>query len=162
MKFRVRYTSTFITGSRNETHRAIYIRSCGQQKSGAENLENPLVSVYIGPIYIILDYQYLYLLLLMGDVRVGVYACVLCVCHHVLLLRTGTFNMPTPYRWWVWEREAHINWSMVICQGNTRLELPWGLLALCRRTLGSECHRYAIAWPDKLGTGPMAHGGLNE
>ena len=25
------------------------------------------------------------------------------------------------------------------------LELPWGLLALCRRTLGSERHRYIIA-----------------
>ena len=29
------------------------------------------------------------------------------------------------------------------------------LLALCRKTLGSERHRYAIAQPDKLGTGPM-------
>ena len=25
---------------------------------------------------------------------------------------------------WVWEREANINWSMVICQGSTRSELP--------------------------------------
>ena len=25
---------------------------------------------------------------------------------------------------WVWEREAHINWYMVICQGSTRSELP--------------------------------------
>ena len=49
---------------------------------------------------------------------------------------------------------------MVICQGSTRSELPWGLLALCRRTLGSERHRYAIAWPDKLGTDPMAYGGF--
>ena len=24
---------------------------------------------------------------------------------------------------WVWKREAHINWSMVTCQGSTRLEL---------------------------------------
>ena len=46
---------------------------------------------------------------------------------------------------WVWQREAHINWSMVICRGsNRRLELPSELLALCRRTLGSEHHRYAI------------------
>ena len=30
------------------------------------------------------------------------------------------------------------------------------LLALHRRSLGSERHRYAIAWPDKLGTDPMA------
>ena len=39
------------------------------------------------------------------------------------------------------------------------VELPWRLLllALCRRTLGSERHRRAIAWPDKLGTGPMAN-----
>ena len=36
----------------------------------------------------------------------------------------GTFNMPTSYQWWVWEREALINWSMVTCQGSTRLELP--------------------------------------
>ena len=49
---------------------------------------------------------------------------------------------------------------MVICQGSTRSELPWGLLALYRRTLGSERHRYAIAWPDKLGTYPMAYGGF--
>ena len=30
------------------------------------------------------------------------------------------------------------------------LELPYGLLALCRRTLGSGRHRYALAPPDKL------------
>ena len=42
------------------------------------------------------------------------------------------------------------------------LKLPWGLLALCRRTLGIERHRYAIAWPDKLGTDPMAYGSLNK
>ena len=40
------------------------------------------------------------------------------------------------------------------------LELPREQLALCWRTLGSERHRYAIAaWPDKLGTDPMADGG---
>ena len=38
--------------------------------------------------------------------------------------RAGTFNMPTSYQKWVWEREARINWSMVICQGSTRSELP--------------------------------------
>ena len=43
------------------------------------------------------------------------------------------------------EREVHINWSMVTCQGSTRSELPPGLLALCRRTLGGERHRYAFA-----------------
>ena len=41
-----------------------------------------------------------------------------------------------------------------------RLELLRGLLALCRRTLGSERHRYAIVRPDKLGTDPMAYGGF--
>ena len=36
----------------------------------------------------------------------------------------GTFNTPTSYQQWVWEREAHINWSMVTCQGgSTRSEL---------------------------------------
>ena len=25
---------------------------------------------------------------------------------------------------WVWEREAHISWAMVTCQGRTRSELP--------------------------------------
>ena len=29
-----------------------------------------------------------------------------------------------PNSTWVWEREAHINWSMVTCQGSTRSELP--------------------------------------
>ena len=51
---------------------------------------------------------------------------------------------------------------MVTCQGSTHLELPWGLLALCRRTLGSERRRYEIAWPDKLGTDPMVYGDLNK
>ena len=41
----------------------------------------------------------------------------------------GTFNMPTSYQSWVWEREAHINRSMVTCQGSTRywnyLEVYW-------------------------------------
>ena len=81
------------------------------------------------------------------------YNCI--ACNIILLCRSrntvyytiaGTFNMPTPYQQWVWQREAHIDWSMVTCQGSTRSELPWGLLALCRRALGSERHRYAIAW----------------
>ena len=58
------------------------------------------------------------------------------------------------------EREAHISWPMVTCQGSARSELPWGLLALCWRALGSERHRYALAWPDELGTDPMAYGGF--
>ena len=32
------------------------------------------------------------------------------------------------------------------------------LLAPCQRALSSKRHRYAIAWPDKLGTDPMAYG----
>ena len=36
----------------------------------------------------------------------------------------GSFVMLTSYQSWVWKREAHINWSMVTCQGNTRSGLP--------------------------------------
>ena len=60
------------------------------------------------------------------------------------------------------KREAYIWLVRVMQRKHPLLELPWGLLALCRRTLGSERYRYAIAWPDKLGTDPMAHGGLNK
>ena len=42
----------------------------------------------------------------------------------VHIMSAGTFNMPTLYQKWVWEREAHINWSMMTCQGCTRSELP--------------------------------------
>ena len=42
---------------------------------------------------------------------------------------------------------------------STCSELPWDLLASCRRTLGSARHWYAITWPDKLGTDPMGYGG---
>ena len=52
---------------------------------------------------------------------------------------------------------------MLTCQGSTRSELPRGLLALCRRSLGSERHRYTNnARPDKLGTEPMAYGGFKQ
>ena len=34
------------------------------------------------------------------------------------------------------------------------------IMAVCRRTLGIGRHRYAFAWPDKLGTDPMAYGGF--
>ena len=40
------------------------------------------------------------------------------------------------------------------------LELPWGLLALCRRTLGSERHWSSIAWFDEFRTDPMAVDGI--
>ena len=43
-----------------------------------------------------------------------------CYCVYI----AGTFNIPTSYQQWVWEREAHINRSMVICRGSTRSELP--------------------------------------
>ena len=36
----------------------------------------------------------------------------------------GTFNMPTSYQQWLWEREAHINWSMVTCKSSTPSDLP--------------------------------------
>ena len=63
------------------------------------------------------------------------------------------------------KKEAHTSWSMVTCKGSTR-RYYWNyleLLALCRRTLTDEHHRYAIiARPDKLGTDPMAYGVLNR
>ena len=40
----------------------------------------------------------------------------------------GTFNMPTSYQLWVWERDANINWSMVTCQAalvRNYLEVYW-------------------------------------
>ena len=39
------------------------------------------------------------------------------------IFSAGTFNMPTSYQWWVWERVANINWSTVTYQGSTRSEL---------------------------------------
>ena len=56
-------------------------------------------------------------------------------------------------------KRGEYDWSMVTCQGSTPSELPWGSMAPCRRTLGSERHRYAIARPHNLGTDPMAYGG---
>ena len=40
------------------------------------------------------------------------------------IIYAGTFNIPTSYQYCVWEREANINGSMVICQGSTHSELP--------------------------------------
>ena len=37
-----------------------------------------------------------------------------------------------------------------------------GLLLPCRRTLGSERHQYAVACPDRLGSDPIAYGGLSK
>ena len=45
--------------------------------------------------------------------------------YHCSIIIAGTFNMPTSYQWWVREREANMNWSMVTCKGSTRLELPY-------------------------------------
>ena len=59
----------------------------------------------------------------------------------------------------VW-RFSYIHGKVKRINSGYRSELPWGLLTLCRRTLGSERHRYAIAWLDKLGTDPMVYGGF--
>ena len=39
------------------------------------------------------------------------------------------------------------------------IALPWGLLALCRWTLRSDCYRYVSEWPYKLWTSPMVQDG---
>ena len=43
-------------------------------------------------------------------------------------------------------------------QGSFERVLPWQI----PMDQLIERHRYAIAWPDKLGTDPMAYGGLNK
>ena len=56
-----------------------------------------------------------------------VYVPYICVSDSVvgtLYMCSGTFNMPTSYQQWVWERGAYINWFMVTCQGSNRSELP--------------------------------------
>ena len=40
------------------------------------------------------------------------YAIYIC---YIYIYYAGTFNMPTSYQQWVWEREANIYWSMVTC-----------------------------------------------
>ena len=53
-------------------------------------------------------------------------------------------------------------WSMVKPEKAAPVtSTTWGLLAEWRWTLGNERHRYAIAWPDKLGTEPMAVDGIS-
>ena len=55
-------------------------------------------------------------------------------------------------------KEAHRNWSHRVAGTPVR----WGQLDLCRRNLDGQRPRHAIiAWPDKLGTDPMAVGGLD-
>ena len=40
------------------------------------------------------------------------------------------------------------------------IELPWELMAMCRLSVVNAIGN-AIAWPDNLGTSPMAHVGSN-
>ena len=54
-------------------------------------------------------------------------------------------------------RRTQIDWSMGIPEKATP-----GLMVLRRRTLDSERQHYAIVWPDKLGTDPMAVDGINK
>ena len=50
------------------------------------------------------------------------------------------------------ERRIKIGpWWWNLKRQNPLVQLPWGLLALCRRTLGTERHRFGTAWPEKLG-----------
>ena len=57
--------------------------------------------------------------------------------------------------------QGYLNRSAYLNRSHPLLKLPWGLLALCRWTLGGERHRYAIAWPNKLGTDPVAIDGID-
>ena len=68
--------------------------------------------IYINCCLLLLIYQVYFLF---GD---------MCIRARFTAVYAGTFNMPTSYQEWGWEREAYINWSMVICQGRTRSELP--------------------------------------
>ena len=54
------------------------------------------------------------------------------------------------------ERGTNICQSGFLNRQHPLLELPWGLLALCRRTLGSERLQHTMAWPDRFGIDPMA------
>ena len=53
---------------------------------------------------------------------------------------------------------AHINWSMVTCQGSTRLELYFEVYWPCAG--GLSVNAISAQLRDKLGTDPMAYGGL--
>ena len=80
----------------------------------------------------------------------------------------------TSYQQWVWEREAHINWSMVTCQGSTRywtyLEVYWscasGLSAVnvigmqLRDTINSGLTRWRMAVLINKWTPPRNSGGI--
>ena len=63
------------------------------------------------------------------------------------------------------KRGAHIKWSMVMIPEKEAPVIVIALrtsssVVLCRRTLSNERHRRATAWPDKLGTDPMAVGSI--
>ena len=59
-----------------------------------------------------------------------------------------------------WGSEVHKNWSMVI-PGKGEPVTVTTLRTTDWQTRGRERHRYAIVGPDKLGTDPMAVGGIN-
>ena len=64
-----------------------------------------------------------------------------CIAHAHYITIVGAEN----------ERRTLIGSRWYLQRQHPLLELPWGLLALCRRTLSSERHPYTIiAWPDKL------------
>ena len=58
--------------------------------------------------------------------------------------------------------EAHHNWSMGLYnKQHPLLELPLGLRALYRWTLGGGRHRYATGWPNQLEIDPVAVDGID-
>ena len=61
-----------------------------------------------------------------------------------------TFNTPTSCQQWVWVRDAHIDWSMLTCQGSTRSDylVQSSLLVLYRGTLRSELRDPTNSWSD--------------
>ena len=56
----------------------------------------------------------------------------------VQYILAGTFNIPTSYQKWIWEREAHINWSMW-----PRLVRPTNLMS---RMNGKKIHTHTHTW----------------
>ena len=63
----------------------------------------------------------------------------------IIYCSVGTFNISLHTNSGYGKERRILIGLLVTCQGSTRSELPWGLLAPCRRTLGSERHRYAVA-----------------
>ena len=81
---------------------------------------------------------------------------------HTHTHRYHTLSTPTSYQKWVWEREAHFNWSMVTCQSSTRywnyLEVYWpcagGLSAV--NAIGTQ-----LRDPINLGLNPYSQNNWN-